>query len=82
MSLFIGVLALIGLVAITGSAVRWQLARLSERRNEIDLAAPYRQALHSSVRLQQAAQDMEAEIYAEAIKRAGLGSGAEKSPGA
>jgi hypothetical protein len=38
---------------------------------EADLAAPYREGLHAAVRLQRSAQDLEAQIWAEAARHAG-----------
>ncbi len=35
---------------------------------EPDLAAPYREGLHAAVRLQRSAQDLEAQIWAEAAR--------------
>ena len=35
-----------------------------------DLAAPYREALHASIRIQTVAQDLEQQLYAEALRRA------------
>jgi hypothetical protein len=65
------VLALIGLVALIGAIARRQLRRLPEPQPaEPDLAAPYREGLHAAVRMQVVAQDLEQQIYAEAIRRA------------
>ena len=35
-----------------------------------DLAAPYREGVHAAVRLQQSAQDLEQQIWAEAARHA------------
>jgi hypothetical protein len=35
---------------------------------EADLAVPYREGLHAAVRLQRSAQDLEAQIWAEAAR--------------
>jgi hypothetical protein len=64
------VLALVGLVAVIVGGVRWQLARSVERPPEADLAAPYREGLHAAIRMQTVAQDLEQQMYAEAIRRA------------
>lgn len=62
------VLALVGLVSVIGMVVGWHLSRQPTQTVEEDLAAPYREGLHASIRLQRAAQDAEARIYAEAAK--------------
>jgi hypothetical protein len=65
------VLALIGLVALIGAIARRQLRRLPEPPpSEPDLAAPYREGLHAAVRMQRVAQDLEQQIYAEAVRHA------------
>jgi cell division protein FtsL len=62
-------LALVGFVSVIGVVVRWHLNRQPTQAFEEDLAEPYREGLHASIRLQRAAQDAEARIYAEAAKR-------------
>jgi hypothetical protein len=70
-------LALIGLVALMGAVVYWYLRRPSDPPPaEADLAAPYREGLHAAIRMQGVAQDLERQMYAEAIRRA------ESEPGA
>jgi hypothetical protein len=64
------VLAGIGLMAVIGGVVRWHLARSVEPPPEPDLAAPYREGLHAAMRMQVVAQDLEQQMYAEAIRRA------------
>jgi hypothetical protein len=64
------VLALVGLVSVIGLVVRWHLNRQPTQIVEEDLAAPYREGLHASIRLQRAAQDLEAQLYAEAARNA------------
>jgi hypothetical protein len=65
------VLALIGLVALIGAIARRQLRRLPEPPPaEPDLAAPYREGLHAAVRMQVVAQDLEQQLYAEALRHA------------
>jgi hypothetical protein len=63
-------LTLITLVVLIGATIGWQLQRLSQPRSEDDPAAPYRQGLHAAVRMQRVAQDLEQQIYAEAVRRA------------
>lgn len=65
------VLALIGLVALIGAIARHQLRRLPEPPPaEPDLAAPYREGLHAAIRIQVVAQDLEQQLYAEALRHA------------
>lgn len=64
------VLALVGLAAVIGGAVRWHADRRPESPPEADLAAPYREGLHAALRMQVVAQDLEQQMYAEAIRRA------------
>jgi hypothetical protein len=68
MGLLEAALALIGLAALIGAIVYWCLRRLSGAPIEEDLAAPYREALHSATRLQSAARDLEQKMYAEALR--------------
>lgn len=69
------ILALIGLVALIGVIAHWQVRRRPESLREEDLAAPYREGLHAAVRMQAAAQDLEHQIYAEAIRRSSEAGG-------
>jgi hypothetical protein len=69
------VLALVGLVALSGAIAHWQMRRQPESSQ--DLAAPYRDGLHAAVRLQSVAQDLEQQIYAEAIRRSSEAQGDE-----
>ncbi len=72
------VLALIGLVALIGAIARRQLRQLPESPPaEPDLAAPYREGLHAAVRMQVVAQDLEQQLYAEALRHAGDNQGDE-----
>lgn len=65
------ILALIGLVALIGAIARRQLRRLPEPPPaEPDLAVPYREGLHAAVRMQVVAQDLEQQLYAEALRQA------------
>jgi len=77
MELLIGILAVIGLVAVVNLAVRWYQSRSVDPAPEADLAAPYREGLHAAVRLQTVAQDLEQQMYAEAVRRAEVDSGGE-----
>jgi hypothetical protein len=71
-------LALIGLVSLIGAVVRWHLRRSSALPPvEADLAAPYREGLHAAIRMQGVAQDLEQQMYAEAVRRAESQSGGE-----
>jgi hypothetical protein len=65
------ILALIGLVALIGAIARWHLHRLPDPApHEPDLAAPYREGLHAAIRMQGVAQDLEQQLYAEALRHA------------
>jgi hypothetical protein len=75
MGLLEAVLALVGLVALIAITVRWCLRPPSSVSLEEDLAAPYREGLHAAVRLQRVAQDLEQQLYAEAIGQAEDGQG-------
>lgn len=71
MGLLEAVLALVGLVALIGAVARWHLRRLPEPPpDEADLAAPYREGLHAAIRMQGVAQDLEQQLYAEAMRHA------------
>lgn len=61
-------LAFVGLVALISRIVRWYLTQLPTVQPEEDVAAPYREGLHAAVRMQRAAQDLEAKLYAEAAR--------------
>jgi hypothetical protein len=63
------VLALIGLAALIGAVVRWNMRQLPEPEPEDDLAAPYREALHAALRMQVAAQELKQRMHTEAIRR-------------
>ncbi len=78
MGLLEAALALIGLVALIGVIARWHMRRLSELPAEADLAAPYRDGLYAAIRMQSVAQDLEQQLYAEAIR---LSVEAESSDG-
>jgi len=64
------VLILIGLVALIGAIARWYLRRPPEPPAEADMAAPYREGLHAAIRMQGVAQDLEQQLYAEALRHA------------
>ena len=71
MEALIGVLALIGVVSLVSAGVRWYQQQAPEPPPvEVDLAAPYREGLHAAIRMQGVAQDLEQQMYAEAIRRA------------
>jgi hypothetical protein len=63
-------LAVIGLAALIGAIILWQLQRLPGRPTSKDLAAPYREGLHAAIRMQSSAQDSEHQLHAEAIRHA------------
>jgi hypothetical protein len=72
------VLAIIGLALL----LLLTIAALSDRGTtppppEADLAAPYREGLHAAIRMQGVAQDLEQQLYAEAIKHAEADRGGE-----
>jgi hypothetical protein len=61
------VLAIIGLIAVVAGTVRWQVTHKPEPpAEEVDIAAPYREGLHAAIRVQRAAQDLEAQMFTEA----------------
>ena len=71
MSFLEAVLALVGLVALIGAVARWHLRRRpAPPPAEADLAAPYREGLHAAIRMQGVAQDLEQQLYAEALRHA------------
>lgn len=74
------VLALIGLVALIEAIARWHLQRLPDQPPEDDLAAPYREGLHAAIRMQGVAQDLEQQLYAEAMRQAEDEAGTPRSP--
>jgi len=72
MGILEAVLALVGLVAIILGAVRWQMTGRPKVPAEEDVSAPYREGLHAAIRMQRVAQDLEAQMYAEAAKHVAL----------
>jgi hypothetical protein len=73
MSAVEAVLAVVGLLALVSLAVGWHVGRQTEPPvSEEDAAAPYREGLHAAIRMQRVAQDLEAQMYAEAAKHVGL----------
>ena len=63
-------IAVIVLAVAAGTAVLIRRTR-SVLPVEQDLAQPYREGLHTAVRLQRVAQDLEAAMYVEAARHAG-----------
>jgi hypothetical protein len=61
-------LAIVGLGTIIAVIVRWHLTD-TKTPAEPDLAQPYREGLHAAARLQRAAQEAEARIYAESARQ-------------
>jgi hypothetical protein len=70
MEALIGILALVGLVSLVSAGIRWYQQQAPEPPIEADLAAPYREGLHAAIRMQGVAQDLEQQMYAEAVRRA------------
>jgi hypothetical protein len=72
MSILEAVLAIIGVVLLIVLAI----AFLSDDppaptpRPEDDLAAPYREGLHAAIRMQGVAQELEQQLYVEAVRYA------------
>jgi hypothetical protein len=71
MGILEAILALVGLAALVGAAVRWNMRRplALEPAPEDDLAAPYREALYAALRMQVAAQELKQQMYAEAVRQ-------------
>jgi hypothetical protein len=69
------VLAVIGLAFVVLIVV--VASGKPETPPEDDLAAPYREGLHAAIRMQGVAQDLEQQIYAEAMRRAQDEAGGE-----
>jgi hypothetical protein len=63
------VLALIGLAFLILLVVGVLKERTPAPQPEDDLAAPYREALHASIRMQVAAQELKQQMYAEAVRQ-------------
>ncbi len=71
MNVLVILLAVIGLVLLIMLAAGALVAeRPPEPPVEEDIAAPYREGLHAAVRMQRVAQDLEQQLYAEAIRQA------------
>jgi hypothetical protein len=70
MGIMEAVFALLGLAAVVVFVARWVYSDPPAAQVEEDVAAPYRDALHASVRIQRAAQEFEQQIYAEAARHA------------
>jgi hypothetical protein len=68
MMVLVFALALIGLGCLIAFALRSLDDRTAEPPAE-DRAAPYREGLRASIRLQRAAQDLEQQIYAAATRQ-------------
>ncbi len=67
------ILSVVGFIALVLWLIGWQALRRVPNPpppTEPDLAAPYREGLHAAVRLQAAAQDMEQQLYVEAVRHA------------
>lgn len=72
-----------GLVMLLGGMLYW-LSSPDPPVIEEDLAAPYREALHAGMRLQNAALDLEQQLYVEALRHsedeAGASGSSEQRP--
>lgn len=68
MAIIAVVLAVVALVVV-GLAI-WALTRPEPvpPPPELDLAAPYREGLHAAIRMQGVAQDLEQQLYTEAMR--------------
>jgi hypothetical protein len=75
MGFLVAILALT-LAAVIGALAYWYFQQSPKPPSaEPDLAGPYREGLHAAMRMQTVAQDLEQQMYAEAIRRANKGSG-------
>lgn len=70
MGILEAVLALIGLAMLILIAVGVLVGRPPTEPPQEDIANPYRQGLHAAVRMQTVAQDLEQQLYAEAMRQA------------
>lgn len=68
MGAFLAVLLVVVFALLVGCAVLWHRAEDSPPRDEPDLAAPYREGLHAAIRLQTVAQELEGQLYTEAMR--------------
>ena len=71
------VLAVIGLALLLLLAIGMLSDRAPASPPEADVAAPYREGLHAAIRMQGVAQDLEQQLYAEAIRQAEHDRGGE-----
>jgi hypothetical protein len=65
------VITLGGLLSLVGLVVGWQFWRSPSESGppvEADLTAPYREGLDAAMRMQVVAQELQQELYAEAIR--------------
>jgi hypothetical protein len=70
MAVIEAILAVIGLVLLLLLATSALSDQTPDQPPEDDLAAPYRQGLQAAVRMQGVAQDLEQQLYAEALRHA------------
>jgi hypothetical protein len=73
MAVLEAVLAVVGLIALAAWFVGWRsLRRIPDPppSAEADLAEPYREGLRAAIRMQGVAQDLEQQLYAEALRQA------------
>jgi hypothetical protein len=64
------VLTIVGLVLFVLAVAVLKEQAPAPPTDEADLAAPYREGLHAAIRMQGVAQDLEQQLYAEALRQA------------
>jgi hypothetical protein len=64
------VLLIVGLALLLLAVVVLKERTPTPPPDEADLAAPYREGLHAAIRMQGVAQDLEQQLYAEALRQA------------
>jgi hypothetical protein len=68
------IFAVIGLLTVIVLALTWHVDPESEPSVNDDLSVPYREGLHAAMRIQTVAQELEQELYAEAMRRGASGT--------
>jgi hypothetical protein len=64
------VLTIVGLALLVLAVYVFKERTSAPPPQEADLAAPYREGLHAAIRMQGVAQDLEQQLYAEALRQA------------